>query len=185
MKNRIEISSDEKNVYANIKVNASNVGIRILTGFIVLEILIFLVLLSQIKSDDVISMLFPILMISIVFIGLPLRYLLWNKYGSEALIVNSKSVSWSYDYGFFRTNRQTVNYHMLATDYEKIRDQDGVEVGKLIFVNYREEDDLPEIIHQTTVLLSKYEIAELEREIGELLSNELFDKNGIVPFSLN
>lgn len=185
LKNRIEINADGINAYARISVNASRTGIKILAGFLILEIVIALGLLSQIKSEEVLSMIIPILIGLFVFVGFPIKYLLWNLYGNEELIVNTKSISWSYDYGFFKTNLQTVKHFRLGTGYEKVRGNDENEVGKLIFYNYREEDNLPEIIHQTTVLLNKKEIAKFDKEISEVFANEFLNENGFVPFSMN
>lgn len=117
MKNRIEINSDGINAYAKISVNASKLGIKILAGFLVLEIIIVLGLLWQLKSEEVISVIIPILIGLIIFVGLPIKYLLWNLYGNEELIVNTKTISWLYDYGFFKTNLQTVKYNRLGTGF--------------------------------------------------------------------
>jgi len=185
MKNRIKINSDEINAYANIQVNASKTGIRFLSIFLILEIILFLWMVSEIKDDEVLSMIIPILIILTLFIGLPVKYLLWNLYGKEELIVNTKSISWSYDYGFFRTNIKTVKYNRLGTGYEKIRGQNEEEVGKLIFYNFREEDNLPEFIHQTTVLLNKSEIEEFNNQISNIFINDFYNSNGFIPFSLN
>lgn len=185
MKNRIEINSDGINAYAKISVNASKLGIKILAGFLVLEIIIVLGLLWQLKSEEVISVIIPILIGLIIFVGLPIKYLLWNLYGNEELIVNTKTISWSYDYGFFKTNLQTVKYNRLGTGFEKVRENNKEELGKLIFYNYREEDNLPEFIHQTTILLNKEEIEKFDKEISDVFANEFLNKNGFVPFSIN
>lgn len=185
LKNRIEISSDGINAYATISVNASPIGIRILSGLIVLDIIIVVGLLLQIKADEVISMIIPILIGLVVFVGLPIRYLLWNLYGKEVLIVNAKSISWSYDYGFFKTNLLTVKFDCLGSGYVKVMGNGEEEVGNLVFYNYRQEDNLPEFIHQTTILLNKKDIEKFDKEISDIFANEFLDKNGFIPFSLN
>ena len=185
MKNRIEISSDGINAYAKISVNASQIGINILSGFIVIEIIILSGLLWQIKSEASILMIILILIGISIFLVLPIKYLLWNLYGNERLIVNSKSISWSYDYGFFKTNLQTVKFNRLGTGYEKIKGDNEEEVGKLIFYNYREEDNLPEYIHQTTILLNKSEIEKFDEAILSVFENEFFNEKGFIPFSIN
>lgn len=185
MKNRINISTDGINAYAKIEVNASKIGIQILTFFVFAEIIVFLVLLIQIKPEEVVSMIIPVLIVLVIFVGLPLKYLLWNLYGNEELIVNTKSISWSYYYGFFKTNLETVKYDRLGTGYEKVRGENEEEVGRLIFYNFREEDNLPELIHQTTVLLNKDEIKEFDNKISDIFANEFLNKNGFIPFSTN
>lgn len=185
MKNRIKITTDGINAYAKIEVNASKKGIRILSIFIIIELIMVVGILSQVKSDKLVTMIIPILIIIVLFVGLPIKYLLWNKYGNEELIVNSKSISWSYNYGFFKTKLETVKYDRLGTGYEIIRGKNENEVGKLIFYNFRAEDDLPELIHQTTVLLNKDEIEEFDNQISEVFANEFLNKNGFIRFSEN
>lgn len=185
MKNRIEISTDGVNAYANIEVNASKIGIRILSIFLVLEILGVIGLFSQAKSGEIASVIIPFLIVLILFVGLPVIYLLWNLYGKETLIVNTKSISWAYDFGFFKTNLKTVKYNRLGTGYEKVRGEEGDEVGRLILLNFREDDNLPEVIHQTTVLLNRKEIQEFDNEISYIFENEFLNKNSFIPFSIN
>ena len=117
MKNRIEITSDGINAYAKIQVNASKIGIRVLSVLLVIELILIGWIYSNLKADETQSMAVPFLIIIIFFVGLPVKFLLWNVYGNEYLTVNTKSISWSYDYGFFRTNLKTVKYERLGTGY--------------------------------------------------------------------
>ena len=79
MKNRIDITTDGINAYAKIKVNASRTGIRILSIFIIAELMMVVWIFSQIKSEEVMLMIIPILIGVIFVVGLPVKYLLWNK----------------------------------------------------------------------------------------------------------
>lgn len=185
MKNRIHIKSDGINAYADLEVIASKTGVRILGVFIALSITLITGLILTIKADEVKSMIFPLILIITLCLGLPLKYLLWNMYGVESLIVNTKTISWSYNYGFFQTNLKTVKYNILATGYEKVRGDGEREVGILVFYNYREEDNLPEVIHQTTVLLTKEEINIFDEQIFKIFELEFFNNKGFIPYSLN
>ncbi len=185
MKNRIDISTDGINAYANIEVGASKIGVRMLSILLIVEIILVVGLLSQIKSEEAISLIIPMVIGLVIFVGLPFKYLLWNLYGKEELIVNSKSISWAYNYGFFKTNLKTVNYDRLGTGYERVRGENEEEVGRLVFYNYRGEDNVPELIHQTTVLLGKDEIEEFDNQISNVFANEFLNKNGFIPFSTN
>ncbi len=106
-------------------------------------------------------------------------------YGQEFLIVNTKSISWSYNYGIFKTNVNTEIYNRLSLGYEKVITIDNIEMGRLIFYNYRQEDNLPEVIHQTTALLSSSDIKRLSDNIKELFISEFNWENGFIPFSEN
>lgn len=185
MKNRIESSTDSINVYSKINVHASKLGLLILGLFLTAEVIF--VFPSLIFGGIEPSIPTILLMFSglYFFFVLPLKYFLWNMFGFEELIVNTKSVSWSYNYGFYKTNLKTIVYNQLATDYEAMRGEDDEEIGRLIFINYREQDNLPEVIHQTTVLISKNDIAEIDEMISDLFVDEFLNTKKFTPFSLN
>lgn len=185
LNNQIEISTDRVNVYATIDVKASVMGTRVLFVFILFALVFFGFLLTHIKADEVVSMIIPVLLILVFMIGMPSKYLLWNLYGQEFLIVNTKSVSWSYNYGIIRTNVNTEIYNRLGIGYEKVITIDNIEMGRLIFYNYRQEDNLPEIIHQTTALLSSSDIKKLSDSIQDIFISEFNLENNFIPFSQN
>ncbi|HMR89290.1 MAG TPA: hypothetical protein PKD51_14110 [Saprospiraceae bacterium] len=185
MKNVIKIHTDNLNVYATIQIKASIIGIRVLSFLIAIELIILMTVLIQIKADEILSMTIPLILILFIFIGLPIKYLLWNKYGQEFLIVNKKSVSWSYDYGIIKTNLNIEVYDKLSIGYEKVMTIDNEENGRLIFYNYNNENDLPMIIHQTTALLAKSDIELLNDKILELFSSEFNEESRFLPFSNN
>ncbi|MBP6399138.1 MAG: hypothetical protein KBF57_10910 [Saprospiraceae bacterium] len=185
MNNQIEISTDRVNVYATIDVKVSVMGTRVLFVFILFALVFFGFLLTHIKADEVVSMIIPVLLILVFMIGMPSKYLLWNLYGQEFLIVNTTSVSWSYNYGIIRTNVNTEIYNRLGIGYEKVITIDNIEMGRLIFYNYRQEDNLPEIIHQTTALLSSSDIKKLSDSIQDIFISEFNLENNFIPFSQN
>lgn len=185
MKNRIHISSDGINAYATIKVNASKTGIRILSILLIVELVLITWLFSQATYKDILEMIIPLLIIMVLFVGLPAKYLLWNLYGTEELIVNTKSISWRYNYGFYQTNLKIVKYNKLGIGYEKVRETGNGEIGRLVFYNYRKDDNLPELIHQTSVLLSMDELEKFDKKILDIFENEFYNKNNFIPFSLN
>ncbi len=160
-------------------------GTRVLFVFILFALVFFGFLLTHIKADEVVSMIIPVLLILVFMIGMPSKYLLWNLYGQEFLIVNTKSVSWSYNYGIIRTNVNTEIYNRLGIGYEKVITIDNIEMGRLIFYNYRQEDNLPEIIHQTTALLSSSDIKKLSDSIQDIFISEFNLENNFIPFSQN
>ena len=183
MNNKIEISSDGINVYARLKVNASSAGVYILGALILTELLIFGWILLEV--DSVKEIIHPAFLLLIFFFFFSVKYLLWNIYGSEELIVNTKTISWSYDYGFYKTNFITASHDRLGTGYEKIRRENGEELGRLVFFNYKNEDNLPEVMHHTTVLLKKEDIDWFDSHVSKVFENEFNHKRGFVPFSDN
>ena len=185
MKNIVRVDSDNVNLYVTLEVRSKPIGLIVL-GAKILSVAGFLFyILSGLDGEEVGGFLIPLFFISLVFIVLPLKYLLWNLCGKENIIINTKLVQHSYDYGLIRTNPKVKHFHRLVTGYEKVRIEDGQERGKLLFYNYRNEDDLPEMIFETTILIEKEEIEAIEKQIDGLFSKELFRKNDFIGYSLN
>ncbi|MFN8303276.1 MAG: hypothetical protein U0U46_12335 [Saprospiraceae bacterium] len=185
MKNIIKIYTDSVNVYATIQINASATGIRVLSVLVMLSLIFLVVLLSKIKPEEIPSMAIPIVLMLIFMIGMPIKYLLWNRYGQEFLVVNTKSVSWSYDYGIIKTNLKTKTFDKLGIGYEAIRSAGENETGRLIFYDYNAKNNLPVIIHQTTALLSRKDLELLNNKVKYLFAIEFNTQNGFVPYSNN
>ncbi len=174
MKNTIEKHFDGINIYSTLKIHASSIGKIVLTIFLLVFLGVLILVVSTIEQEEIASVIIPIVIISAIIIFFPLRYLIWNIYGKEILIINAKSISYYYDYGFFRTNLKTILFTRLGTQIEFVREYDGMENGRLILYNYREVDDLPEEIHRTSILIDLNLLVELDTEISELFENYNF-----------
>jgi len=183
MKNRVDVSTDGINVYAKMIVRPSRIGLYLFGSLILIELMAFIWVFAQAESVE--EIIHPIVLVLFVILYFAVKYLFWNLYGVEELIVNTKSISWSYDYGFYKTNLKTVNYNRLGTGYERIRFARGVEIGRLVFFNYRIEDNLPEFMHHTSVLISKEDLRKIEDQIMNVFDNEFNYKNGFIAFSDN
>lgn len=173
MNNTVEKHIDTINIYVNLKINSSKIGKFIVAAFLLIIFCVLVFLISTLEKDEVASAIFPIIIITAIIILFPLRYLIWNIYGQEVLIINTKSISYFYDYGIYKTNLKTINYSQLATEIEYVREFELIEVGRLIFYIYREIDNLPEEIHRTSVLIDTNKLKEIVEDIDNLFKNEL------------
>lgn len=126
-----------------------------------------------------------ILILFILFIFLPIRFLAWNLFGKESLIVNTKTISYCYDYGIIRTNLKTIHYDRLGTGFLSNRKDNEKEFGNLIFYNYNKDNNLPEVIHQTSVLIELEKLKEIDLLIQIIFENEFNEKHGFTAYSLN
>lgn len=185
MKNLLIKYEDGINLYATFSVKANVTGKVILSMMILLLLTIYFFVASTITKDDLREMLIPLILIFFLIIFFPVRYLLWNLFGKETLIINTKTVSYSYDYGILKTNLKTIHFDKLGTGFQFVKEQDEIESGKLIFYNYREKDNLPEIIHQTSVILNIIDIHKIDMELSKIFANEFNEKNGFIPYSEN
>lgn len=185
MRNLVVKYDDGINFYATFSVKANVTGKVILSTMILILLTMYFFVASTITKEDLREMLFPMILISALIIFFPIRYLLWNLFGKETLIVNTKTVSYRYDYGILKTNLKTVHFERLGTGFQIIKEENEIESGKLLFYNYRGEDNLPEIIHQTSVLLDTIDIQEINMEISKIFANEFNEKNDFIPYSEN
>lgn len=186
MKNKIKVVTDGINVYAYLKVNASKIGIKVLIALLLIEISFLIWASFQIPPKELVTMIIPLIILCVFLVGLPIKYLLWNLYGVEELIVNTKSISWSYNYGFFKTKLKTITYNKLNIDYEKVNGAFKNETGRLLFYDYSKTNPLPKLIHKTTVLLSKSDVQEFDQMIMKVFAQEKpKKKEDFFTFSLN
>jgi len=185
MRNTVNKHNDGINFYATFNVKANTFGKVVLSIMILILMTVFIFVVSTITKDDIREMLFPMIVIFILILAFPVRYLLWNFFGKETLIVNTKTISFCYDYGILKTNLKTIHFDRLGTGFQIIREENDIEIGKLIFYNYRVKDNLPEVIHQTSVLLDNIDINEIDLEISNLFVNEFNERNGFIPYSEN
>jgi hypothetical protein len=185
MKNTIEIRSEGVNVYAELGVKASAVGKVIVIVMLVFVIVAISLLLSTVKEEDIGSVLIPVFLIGSLLIAFPVRFLIWNMFGKEILIITTKSISYQYDYGILKTNLKTISYDKLGTGFDKFKSHEGIMKGYLIFYNYNKETNIPEPIHETTVLVECEKIELLDAAIDKIFVNEFHDKNGFIFTSPN
>src|SRR5690606_13272992 len=103
MKNLATVYSDDVNIYVTAEIKSKAAG-KILLGFtLVIAFGLFIYLLISFDFKEMGKASISIIFIPIFFLFFLSKYLLWNIYGQEHLVVNSKTVTYLYDYGFFRT----------------------------------------------------------------------------------
>jgi len=185
MKNTVEKHSDGINIYAEFSVKSNPIGKIILIILVFVLIVFFVLVFSTIDVYTIGKSIFPIVIMAFFLLVIPIRYLVWNLYGKENLIINSKTISYNYDYGIIKTNLKTLPFNILGTGIELIREDNGIRKGRLIFYDYREKDHLPEVIHYTSILVNLEEVKELDKEISKLFLDEFNQVRGFLPFSAN
>lgn len=97
--------------------------------------------------------------------------MLWNFYGKELIIISKKSLSYNYDYGFYKTRLNIIPINQLRVYTENITDKKNV-LSKIAFTDYSAEDDLPEDIHKTTLYLKANEAENLIGMINTFYVND-------------
>ncbi|MGZ5243771.1 MAG: hypothetical protein ACXWDO_01765 [Bacteroidia bacterium] len=166
MKNQVQISSDGINIYIISNVKAKAAGKIIMGIFAVAFLLLLIGLISQIENQGP-GILVPILFLGLIFWFVILRYLLWNIYGEEIIIINKKTISYQYNYGLYQSNRTILKHKNLFTSIDEIRSFKDVPHGKLLFFSY-DDNDLPQLLFESTILLPLEKLKEIEKEINNL-----------------
>ena len=185
MKNTVDIDFDGINIYALFTVKASKVGTIILSIMILAVVTVIAIGISMIEKSEIATFIFPLIIITFIAVILPLRYLLWNIYGKENLIINTKTISFNYDYGIIRTNLKIIHHENLATKFIPFRTENSKEIGYLAFYNYREQDNLPELIHQTTIAIESERIEEIVSLMKALFNTELVESIDYSDYTVN
>ncbi len=183
MNNTVDINFDGINVYAFFSVKPNKVRMTILSIIIIVIVIALITGISFIRKSEITMFIFPIIIITFIAVILPLRILLWGVFGKETLIINTKTISFNYDYGIIRTNLKTIHHNNLATSFVPQRNENNKKVGYLAFYNYREKDNLPELIHQTTILIESDKIEEIVSRIQKLFYSEYVDNIDYIDYN--
>jgi len=185
MRNVVDISSDGINVYLSFVVKTN----RILKVLLVVVLLFVVVLLGflfftlDIKEEP--KLIFPMVIIPVLIFYLLIRYVLWNLFGKEVVIINRKSISSSLDYGLYKTNLKTVLVDRLGFRKEFVREFELIKYGNINFYNYNKLTNLPELIHSTSVELTLEEIINIHDKVSEIFIDDFNEENQFLSFSEN
>lgn len=185
MNNRIKINTDGINIYVTLFVKSNKKG-KIAMSIIVLILLFILgAMINETNDNNLKNFVFPITIFAILIIVFPVRYLIWNLCGKEHLIINTKSISYKFDYGIYQTNLKTILHKKLASGFELLRKDGEIKKGNLVFYDFRKKDNLPIQIYQTSVLLDKEKVNMIDAEIRQIYEDEFNEKYHLIGFSPN
>jgi len=185
MKNDIFINSDGINVFIEIHVKSKLIGKIIMSIIMLLLLFCYFAFLIMIDAKDIGSILVPFFIISIVLIVFPLRYLFWNLFGIEYIVVNTKTISFAYSYGILTTKYKTIKFNRLASGFDTSKLYNETLHGTLFFQDFDLETNLPINIFETSVIIPYSELSKIDNEIRKVFYNEFLYENQFIPFSLN
>jgi len=185
MKNKSFIDTDGINIYIHSYIKSKLIGKLVVGGMILTFFTAYIWFVTTADFDGIGKAVIPLILIPCLVLFFGGRFLLWNIYGHEAIIVNSKSVSYSYDYGIIQTNLKTITYDKLGIEYVPTRNIEDEQFGRLSFINYRTEDNLPEVIHETGIEISTEFAHDIADNLRQVLYSEFTEDNDFIPFSEN
>jgi hypothetical protein len=184
MRNKCHIRKDGVCLYVTTEVKAESIGKIIL---LLLNLIIFIgicAIMVSVEEQNIGRSLLGLIIFSILLFYTLGRYTLWNFFGKEIFIINTKTISVQYDYGFFLTALDTKPLNHLSYEYCKMREEKGEETGKLLFYSYNEQE-LPELIFGLTLPVDKGQTEEIIYSIKELYNDRFVEKFNFPYQSLN
>ncbi len=185
MNNPVEIFRNPEMLVVTIKVRSALIGKIILSLIVVVCFaLVILAALGIHPAKGPGTLIFPMAFLAFV-IFVPLKMLLWNLYGKETIIVNTRSVSWTHSYGIVETRLKTQTFEALGTGFDLFRIYDGNEHGHLLFYRYDPITHLPSEIYSTNIIIPKNKLVEIDNELSDLFYHEFASGYEFIPFSKN
>lgn len=104
------------------------------------------------------------------------KYLSWNIFGIEHVIISSTHVSYQHNYGLWKSKFKTERYHFLeASPIDETVAKGDV---KLLFGSYQEKTKLPEILFQTSIPIKFEDYLFLLNRMDEIQLDEFSATNG-------
>ena len=164
MINQYKIAKDNINLYVTLEINPSKRRKFFLFFCILLMISIPISLITIIDSEPQ-NFFVPISIISFLIFYFIIRYFLWNIYGKENIIINNKTISYNRDFGLYQTKYSSIKYSKLDFAIQKIKNENDLDVGDLVFIDYLEDSQLPEVIFQTSILIPIKDLKKIQQEI--------------------
>ncbi|WBV60775.1 hypothetical protein PFY12_01330 [Chryseobacterium camelliae] len=146
----------------------------ILLSLIVIAMFLPLLNTAKITVDKIMVFVVYIILMALF----PLKYALWNVFGKETLVINRKSISYQYDYGFIRNNLTTTTYQNLSTHFQNFLIDKEKTLGKIHFYEEDEKTGLPNIFHITSIYITQSQYEIIIEEIKSLFLQ-------YEPFSMN
>lgn len=145
----------------------------------------FVVISIYIPGEEVISLIFPTVLIPLLLIFFLVRFTAWNLWGKEYLVINTKSITYMRSYGLIETKNKTIRIEKkLFAGFKKIKVFQQTEYGILEFWDY-DQNDYPRIIFETAILMTKASAEDVISLIVELYNHEFFERKQIIPFTAN
>jgi ABC-type multidrug transport system fused ATPase/permease subunit len=174
---KVEIKKDYVNLHVVIEAETSPVVKAVLIFFNLCTVGIVVLALAD--------WLLGLFVIGMLLMGLFGWLTLWFGYGKEKLIINTKSISYQYQYGFYTTKLETRPIkRALNISLAPSRDRNGLEYFNLIFETFNKYD-VPEEIYRSALSITRSEFAVLKRSVRALYFEKVDYEYLKQPYILN
>lgn len=175
--NHFMMDSDGICLYLTIGINAKLPAklIIVTLNLILIGIIVFAV------TQGIIAMM---ILSTLIWIFL-LKYSFWNFYGKEHLVINTKTMMYQHDYGFFRTNPKLKFFQKgVSVVTQRVGSQDDNPQIRLAFHTYNAHD-LPEEVYQTTLPIGQKDANTVISAINSLFIEKVTEDYSLPPIFMN
>ena len=173
MDNHFKIKNKEHTIYLTTSVKPRFYAYILLV--LVIGVLIIPFFIVGFVSPDSVMVSLTFIVLWVLF---PIKYAWWNVFGTEILIINHKSISYQYDFGFIQNRLLSKPYKDVTITFQNLIINDTNYFGKVYFFEEDETTGLKNILHQTSIYISKKQYDQLTDEIFRIkISSEYFSLN--------
>ena len=184
MENHCKIQFDGICIYIESTIKASIAGKIILATINLIVWPGFFFLAALIPVMELKYFIFPLAVLFGFLVFVVGRYSAWNFWGKEFVRLNTKSVSYSRSYGIVQTKEKIVKIIKLGYAYEYIRTYGETKYGRIYVFNY-DQNNNPNQVYETAVLISETDAKDIIDKIEELLEIEFMENRKFTPYTLN
>lgn len=174
---KVELKKDYVNLHVLIEAETSNVVKGILIFFNSCTVAIVVI--------SLLDWLLALFVIGVLLMMLFGWVTLWFGFGKERLIINTKSITYQYQYGFYLTKPESRPIKKaLNISLAPSRERNGLEYFNLIFETYNKYD-VPEEIYRSSLAITRAEFAVLKRSVRALYFEKVDPDYYKQPYILN
>lgn len=177
VKNDLQCTYDGVCIYATIVVKPSLIT-RCILAFINLALITSIIIFT---ISNIIPGIFAFLVIEIFII----KFTLWNLFGEERLIINTKSLNYQQHYGFFTTSLTTITFHkkIFVRAYSEVV-EDEQKLVKLLVESYNDAH-LPEVIYHSVLNITEDDFERLTKLFDQLYIDQMVTNYEMPQINLN
>ncbi|WP_222538363.1 hypothetical protein [Pedobacter polysacchareus] len=171
------MDSDGVCIYVTIGINA-DLPAKLILGS--LNLILLGVIVLAVSKGVVALMIFSTLCAILL-----IRFSFWNIYGKEHLVINTKTMMYQHDYGFFRTNPKLKFFQKGLSVIGKEATKAGSNAQILMIFQTYNHYDLPEDVYQTALPIAKRNADLLIKAINSLFIEKITEDYSLPPIFMN
>ena len=173
MKNTAEITNDGASVYLDSAVRPNKMVRIALFIANLLACAIYGLILYAIWGEEVprLSLFLVYALLPLLYVGTLGRLTLWNLFGREYVIINTKTIAYRRNYGFFTTALKVLTFKDLHYTILGRGKDSGIDSGTLQFAHHNEQG-LSVRLFTTSVTLPIKRLKEVTDQVRFLFALE-------------